>query len=406
MSEMINNREYRQKELKKLIMELHNGKPVEEVKSKFEKIIEGISVSEISQLEQALIMEGMPITEVQRLCDVHAALFKGSIEEIHREEKPEDTPGHPVHTFKLENRETEKFINEKVRPLVENLKQSDEPSIISQLKENMTQLLELDKHYSRKENLLFPYLEKYGINAPPKVMWGVDDEIRDGLKEIQKLLSSYRGNQEEIVQKTEEVLTKISEMIFKEENILFPMALEKLTEDEWVKIAEESDEIGYIFVKPKAKWVPQRNPVEGSREQEKPQQERVISFETGALTFEEINVLLNSLPFDITFVDKNDVVKYFSQGKDRIFARTKTVIGRKVQNCHPPASVHVVEKILKDFKAGKKEKEEFWIRLGERYVYIRYFALRDEKGEYMGTLEITQDIAPIQKIEGEKRLMS
>ena len=407
MSEIINNREYRQKELKKLIMELHEGKPIEEVKPKFEKIIEGISVAEISQLEQSLIMEGMPVSEVQRLCDVHAALFKGSIEEIHREVKPEDTPGHPIHTFKLENERIQKFIDTEIQPLIDELKQADSHSVISKLKDKLNTLLEIDKHYSRKENLLFPYLEKYGVTAPTMVMWGVDDEIRDELKDIQKLLSSYQGNREEFIQKIEEALNKVSEMIFKEEKILFPMALEKLTEDEWANIAEESDEIGYTFVNPERIWKPGMNKSkEETVEEIQPQQEGVVSFETGTLTFKEINVLLNNLPVDITFVDKDDVVKYFSQGKDRIFTRTKAAIGRNVQNCHPPASVHIVEKILEDFKSGRKEKEEFWIKMGERYVYIRYFALRDENGEYVGTIEVTQDIAPIQKISGEKRLMS
>lgn len=388
-------------------MELHEGKPIEEVKPKFEKIIEGISVAEISQLEQSLIMEGMPVSEVQRLCDVHAALFKGSIEEIHREVKPEDTPGHPIHTFKLENERIQKFIDTEIQPLIDELKQADSHSVISKLKDKLDTLLEIDKHYSRKENLLFPYLEKYGVTAPTMVMWGVDDEIRDELKDIQKLLSSYQGNREEFIQKIEEALNKVSEMIFKEEKILFPMALEKLTEDEWANIAEESDEIGYTFVNPERIWKPGMNKSkEETVEEIQPQQEGVVSFETGTLTFKEINVLLNNLPVDITFVDKDDVVKYFSQGKDRIFTRTKAAIGRNVQNCHPPASVHIVEKILEDFKSGRKEKEEFWIKMGERYVYIRYFALRDENGEYVGTIEVTQDIAPIQKISGEKRLMS
>lgn len=407
VSEIINNREYRQNELKKLIMELHDGKPIEEVKPKFEKIIEGISVAEISQLEQSLIMEGMPVSEVQRLCDVHAALFKGSIEDIHREVKSEETPGHPIHTFKLENERIQKFIDEEIQPLIDELKQVDSSSVISKLDDKISTLLEIDKHYSRKENLLFPYLEKYGITAPPKVMWGVDDDIRDELKAVQKLLSSYHGNREEIIQKTEQALNKVSEMIFKEENILFPMALENLTEDEWAAIAEESDEIGYTFVNPERVWRPERNKVkEEIVEKQQPRQEGVVPFETGALTFKEIDVLLNNLPIDITFVDKDDVVKYFSQAKDRIFVRTKAAIGRKVQNCHPPASVHIVEKILDDFKAGRKDKEEFWIQMGEKYVYIRYFAVRDENGEYLGTIEVTQDIAPIQKISGEKRLLS
>lgn len=407
MSELINNREYRLQELKKLIMELHDGKPIEEVKPKFEKIIEGISVSEISQLEQTLIMEGMPVSEVQRLCDVHAALFKGSIEEIHREEKPEDIPGHPIHTFKLENERIQKLIDEEIQPLVDELKQADSSSVISKLRKKLSTLMEIDKHYSRKENLLFPYLEKYGITAPPMVMWGVDDEIRAELKAIKDLLASYQGNREEIIQKIEQALHKVSEMIFKEEKILFPMALEKLTEDEWASIAEESDEIGYTFVNPERVWKPERNKTKKEIvEKKQPQQEGVVPFETGSLTFKELDVLLNNLPIDITFVDKDDVVRYFSQAKDRIFTRTKAAIGRKVQNCHPPSSMHIVEKILEDFKSGRKDKEEFWLQMGDKYVYIRYLALRDENGEYLGTLEVTQNIAPIQKISGEKRLLS
>lgn len=407
MSELINNREYRLQELKKLIMELHDGKPIEEVKPKFEKIIEGISVSEISQLEQTLIMEGMPVSEVQRLCDVHAALFKGSIEEIHREEKPEDIPGHPIHTFKLENERIQKLIDEEIQPLVDELKQADSSSVISKLRKKLSTLMEIDKHYSRKENLLFPYLEKYGITAPPMVMWGVDDEIRAELKAIKDLLTSYQGNREEIIQKIEQALHKVSEMIFKEEKILFPMALEKLTEDEWASIAEESDEIGYTFVNPERVWNPERNKAKKEIvEKKQPQQEGVVPFETGSLTFKELDVLLNNLPIDITFVDKDGVVRYFSQAKDRIFTRTKAAIGRKVQNCHPPSSMHIVEKILEDFKSGRKDKEEFWLQMGDKYVYIRYLALRDENGEYLGTLEVTQDIAPIQKISGEKRLLS
>lgn len=388
-------------------MELHDGKPIEEVKPKFEKIIEGISVSEISQLEQTLIMEGMPVSEVQRLCDVHAALFKGSIEEIHREEKPEDIPGHPIHTFKLENERIQKLIDEEIQPLVDELKQADSSSVISKLRKKLSTLMEIDKHYSRKENLLFPYLEKYGITAPPMVMWGVDDEIRAELKAIKDLLASYQGNREEIIQKIEQALHKVSEMIFKEEKILFPMALEKLTEDEWASIAEESDEIGYTFVNPERVWKPERNKAKKEIvEKKQPQQEGVVPFETGSLTFKELDVLLNNLPIDITFVDKDDVVRYFSQAKDRIFTRTKAAIGRKVQNCHPPSSMHIVEKILEDFKSGRKDKEEFWLQMGDKYVYIRYLALRDENGEYLGTLEVTQNIAPIQKISGEKRLLS
>ncbi len=408
MSEVINNREYRQKVLKELITELHNGKTVEEIKSRFEELIEGISPSEISDMEQALIMDGMPVEEIQRLCDVHASIFKGSIEEIHRPQKSEDVPGHPIHTFRLENKELEKLITDRINPHVENFKTSDNKENINRLMEDFNLLWEIDKHYSRKENLVFPFMEKYGITAPPKVMWGVDDEIRAAIKEIRKLLSGHMGNKNEVADKINETTNRVIEMIFKEENILFPMVMDTLAEDEWIKVEEESMEIGYCLTEPKGVWKPVRVNVEEKikNEGEQPSNNGYVKFDAGILTPEEINAMLNTLPIDITFVDKDGTVKYFSQGTERIFARPKTIIGREVKNCHPPGSVHIVEKIVEDLMAGRKDHEDFWIKMGEKFVYIRYFAVRNEKGEYLGTLEVTQNIKPIQDITGEKRLLS
>lgn len=408
MSEMINNREYRQKVLKELITELHNGKSVEEVKPRFEKLIQGISVKEISEMEQALIMDGMPIEQIQNLCDVHAAVFKGSIEEIHRPSKPEETAGHPVNTFKMENREIEKLINEKIKPHIEQLSTLDNEVSSKALVEDISLLLEIDKHYSRKENLVFPFLEMYGITAPPKVMWGVDDEIRQSIKEVKSLLTNSQTDKSLIIDKANEAINRVLEMIYKEENILFPMVLETLSEDEWLKIFEESEEIGYTLIKPTGKWKPEKTNVENkvTEQGQQPSNNGYIKFDAGILTPEEINAMLNTLPLDITFVDKDGAVKYFTQGKERIFARPKTIIGRQVHNCHPPASVHIVEKIVEDLTSGKKDHEDFWIKMGGKYVYIRYFAVRNEKGEYLGTMEVTQDIKPIQDISGEKRLVS
>lgn len=407
ISEIINNREYRQKVLKELIMELHNGKTVEEIKPRFQELIKDISTHEITQMEQALIMEGMPVEEIQRLCDVHAAVFKGSISDIHKPQKQEEIPGHPVHTFKLENRAVEKLIRERIRPDAERFEADDSEENQKALQKDIKELREVEKHYLRKENLLFPYLEKYGITAPPKVMWGVDDEIRAAMKEAEKLLESYSGDKKAVLDKINEAVSGVSEMIYKEENILFPMSVETLSEDEWLKIEEGSDEFGYCLVRPAEKWKPARRDMEekAKDEGEKPAgEDQYIRFETGLLTPEEISAMFNALPLDITFVDKTGAVKYFSQGKDRIFARPKTIIGRMVENCHPPASVHVVEKVVEDLRSGRKDHEDFWIRMGDKYVLIRYYAVRDANGEYLGTMEVTQDIRPIQEITGEKRL--
>ncbi len=403
MSEIINNREHRQKVLKDIIMELHEGKTVDEVKGRFDKLIDGVSASEISQMEQSLIMEGLPIEEVQRLCDVHAAVFKGSIEDIHKPEGPHEIPGHPVHTFILENRALERLMNNNILPATEKYEKEDTNENSEELLRHLNKLLEIDKHYSRKENILFPFLEKYDITGPPQVMWGVDDEIRAEIKDCIQSIQNKKGSRQENAEAVRQSVHRVKEMIYKEENILIPMALETLTEDEWMVMVNDSEEIGYTLLRPAGVWKPDREDVKETTE--KPVMDKcTVRLETGVLTTAELEAMLNSLPCDITFVDNNDIVKYFSQGKERIFARTKSVIGRSVENCHPPASVHIVAKIVEDFRSGKKDHEDFWIQMGDTFVYIRYFAVRDEAGEYLGTLEFTQNIKPIQAITGEKRL--
>ncbi|PPA82178.1 PAS domain S-box protein [Brevibacillus laterosporus] len=409
MSEIINNREQenmntfeRQAILKQIIKNLHQGKSVEDVKAQFEEAVGNITVAEISQLEQALMEEeGIPVEEVQRLCSVHAAIFKGSIEEIHRSEKPEDKSGHPIHTFKLENKEIDFLVNFELKQHYDHFEKEDSEENVYTLIGDLNLLLDIDKHYSRKENLLFPYLEKYGIYGPTKVMWGVDDSIRSAIKDVKQKLTNYSGDKKAALDGIAFVISEVNEMIFKEENILFPMALQTLTEDEWVKIAHESDEIGYCLTGPDAVWEPERKAIT-----KQSISEGFIHLATGILSIKQLELMMNHLPVDITFIDKDDIVRYYSHGKERIFARTKAVIGRTVQNCHPPKSVHIVEKLLEDFKSGNKDCEDFWIKFQDKYVYIRYFAIRSEDGEYMGTLEFTQNINPIQEIQGEKRILS
>lgn len=406
MSELIDNREYRQKALKELIMELHDGKSVEDVQERFAEVIEGITASEIADMEQNLIMEGMPVEEVQRLCDVHAAVFKGSIEDIHSDMPLVEIEGHPLHTFTIENEAIMKLTDDLKEDLDIFMDSGSEDARYNLL-QGINELWDIDKHYSRKENLLFPYLEKYGITAPPKVMWGVDDEIREQIKTAQNMLSDESAEEGAVKKLFDDMIFQVQEMVFKEKNILFPMATDHLTEDEWLAIERESHEIGYCLVGPAGRWEPERTGAQpkgdiGSSEIE----EGYIQLDTGPLSFLQVESLLNTLPIDMTFIDSDDIVRYFSQGKHRLFTRTKAVIGRSVQNCHPPASVNIVDEILRDFKSGEKDEESFWIEMGDIYAYIRYFAVRDREGEYLGTLEVTQDIRPIQKIQGEKRLLS
>lgn len=399
MSQEINNREYRKNVIKELLHKLHAGQTVDDVKQEFDAAFSGVSASEISEAEQTLILEGVPVTEVQRLCDVHAAVFKGSIEEIHAQDEDTLPPGHPAHTIKAENRAIERLIAQRIRPAFQAFLSREKSA--ADLAAKIEPLKQIDRHYLRKENLFFPYMEQYGITAPPKVMWGVDDEIRTLIKEASALAQS--GDMA-VVEKLEEALTRVEEMIFKEENILLPMLLETLTPQEWKNIADESVELGYCLIDAPPAWQPEAAadavtpPTAPDRSD--------ITLPTGFLSVPELTHLLNTLPVDITFVGKDGTVRYFSQGAERVFPRTKAIIGREVANCHPPASVHIVEGIVADLKSGKKDHEDFWIKMGGKYIYIRYFAVRDEKGDYLGVLEVTQDIAAIQQIEGEKRLVS
>ena len=400
MSEQINNRQYRQNVIKELIRELHEGKTVDEVKHKFEQAFAGVSATEISEAEQALINEGLPVEEVQRLCDVHAAVFKGSIEEIHASIDVSEIPGHPANVLKVENMYIDVLIDSKLMPVLVN---KSDPNFRKNLDEALKELYQVDIHYAKKENLLFPYLEKYGVTAPPQVMWGVDDEIRDEIKDLRREIQSDKSDVEDIVERGMELAEKIKDMIFKEENILLPMLVDMLTEDEWKQINEDSSEYGNLVDN-----IPEWNPTGERKKVLKAEESEPdsVTLSTGVLKKNELDALLNALPFDITFVDKDGLVKYFSQSAERIFARTTTVLGRHVTNCHPPTSVHVVTQIVEDLESGKKDHEDFWIRMGDKYVFIRYFAVRDNDNNFLGVLEVTQNIAPIQEITGEKRLMS
>lgn len=407
MSEMINNREQRQIILKQLIQELHGGASVEEVQERFAEIIEGVSATEISEMEQKLIQEGMPVSEVQRLCDVHASVFKGSIEEIHGTQEAVEIPGHPLHTFFQENRALERWFGERLQPAMSRWMDAPEGAPREDLIQAFEKLKGIDRHYARKENLIFPLLERYEITAPPKVMWGVDDEIRGKIKDSIRAIGE--GGEPAVLRKSilEPLIHQIKEMIFKEESILFPMAIDTLTEDEWLEIADSSDEVGYYLFTPTVIWKPERkleNLLQMEPEETTPTGE--VKFDAGAMTPEEINAVLNTVPLDMTFVDKNGLVKYFTQGKERVFDRPKTILGRHVSNCHPPASVHIVEKIVADLEAGRRDHVDFWIRMGPKFVMIRYFAVRNAENEFLGVLEVTQNIQPIQEITGEKRLLS
>jgi uncharacterized protein len=405
MSEYLNKEEQKKKIVKDVIVRLHEGLSVEEAKSIIEEKVGTINSSEIAEIEQSLINEGMSTDEIKKFCNVHALLFESSLHEIVAKEESE---GHPIYLFKLENREIEKKL-EGMKAFIKSEKIRDLEVFKKNIKELLLELSGVHLHYERKEQLLFPFLEKYGFMGPSKVMWGKDNEIRDMLKDsLSKIEDLVEKEQiEKYIEKNiVPLLEEVEGMIFKEENILFPSSQEKLKPRDWIDIIKESDDIGYVFIqKPKETAAVVEDLKRSVVERPQLLEEGSISFPTGVLQLKEMMLMLNALPVDITFIDKDDTVRYFSDNKDRAFVRTRTVIGRKVQNCHPPQSVDVVEKILASFKERKRDSADFWINFKDRFIYIKFFALRDEALNYIGTMEVTMDATEIRGLEGEKRLL-
>lgn len=406
MSEYIRSREQRQEALKGVIRRLHRGESVETVKVDFAQLLNDVGPSEIAEIEQALIAEGLPETEVKRLCDVHVAVFRESLD---TQAPPQERPGHPIHTFRAENDAAEAVLGELERAIAALEEEPDDEARWERVAALLSILREYDRHYLRKENLLFPYLEKHGFAGPSSVMWAIHDDVRDEWKSLDQLLG--RGPGEDPVIAVAQVrnqwtrlATTIREMFYKEANILFPTALEKLSEEEWREIRAQEAEIGYSYVEPQD-WPTNGRPAESELAPEGVSRAGQLSLDTGALTIEQISLLLGNLPLDITYVDADDEVRFFSHGQERVFSRSTAVIGRKVQKCHPPQSVHRVQQILDAFRAGTRDVAEFWIQMNGRFVHIRYWALRDQGGTYQGTLEVVQDITALRELQGERRLV-
>jgi len=399
MSEYINNSAKRKELLKALILDLHQGADMKDVRQRFRTLVGDISSIELARLEQELIEEGLEAEKVQELCDVHVAVFRDALDE---EAPPEMTPGHPIHTFKSENMAVEALLK-LIEQAVDNL--PDEKAL-ERARSFVDRLFEVDKIYLRKENLLFPFLEQYGVSGPSKVMWGLHDEIRDQLKALRNSLTQEDGNAKDIVQLLAEAMRA---MFYKEEHILYPTAMRVLSENDWISIRDQSEDIGYCLILPGTQWQPQATRVaeSGINDDTAMLNTTALPLTEGTLSLEEIDLLLKHLPIDVTWVDENDRVKYYSEGiEPRVFTRSPAIIGRQVQNCHPPTSVHIVMQIVEALKSGERDSAQFWIQMNGRFILIRYLAIRDSEGTYRGTLEVTQDVTGIRALEGEQRLLN
>lgn len=433
MSELLGNRVHRIQTLKDIIKHLHKGEAPSEVKAQLRELVKECDVTEIAQMEQELMADGVPAEEIMGMCDLHSQV----VQEILVERPvPLLSPGHPVKTFQLENAAIERQVRLLREALAVLTTPADDttnaPAIeaVYTCRGLLNELMDIEKHYDRKENLLFSMLERHDITGPSTVMWGKDDEVRELLASFHEALIQDGVTSEEwevvIPAVADPALHAVTEMIFKEEKILIPMALQSLTDVEWGEIWQQSPQFGWCLVDPEEGYKPPASqapdlaagvldeveqsgialniipPLAGRTE---PPKESII-FPTGALTLQQLIGIFSLLPVDLTFVDANERVRFFSEGmKKRVFVRPKAVLGRKVQHCHPPGSVHIVDEILADFRSGRQDVADFWIELRGQFIFIRYFAMRGDNGEYLGTVEVTQDLTHERQLTGERRLL-
>lgn len=409
MSELIDNSQRRIETLRSVIVELHEGADPEAVKERLRALVGEVSGSEIAAMEQKLIAEGMPVEQIRGLCDIHHQVLRDLTPAL---EIGRAIPaGHPVEVMRREN--------QAILAAVDDLDAAQAPALAGQpidfaaWRAALDRVLEVDKHYARKENLLFPKLEAQGITGPSQVMWAKDDEVRELARALREALVEEATDADAWRFVAATVGVPLAEqaraMVSREEKILLPMVLEKLSETDWAEIARETPRFGYCLVEPGPLWQPvQRLPLAGAPAPAPGAGALLagarVAMGVGALSLAECKAMLAVLPVDLTFVDAEDRVAFFSEG-DRIFARTPAVIGRKVSLCHPPKSVATVEKILDDFKSARRDVAEFWIQMRGRFVHIRYFAVRDDEGRYLGTLEVTQDLTRLRALDGERRLL-
>jgi hypothetical protein len=391
--------------LKEIVKQLHDGVPPQEVKEKFKQILKDTSSEDIAKIEQELVKEGMPREELQRLCDVHLAVFGEQLEK----QELQTPPGHPISILMEEH----KILTQRAERLGILAKMIEEAcdvvyvgDVLTEVQGIVKDFVDAEKHYLREENVLFPMLEKHGITEPPAIMWMEHNQIRDIKKKLRSLVENWNATsfydfKAQLGEVAKPLCNVLPSHFFKENNILFPAALQVVTSEEWEEARKEFDEIGYCCFTPSHVTVALQT--EKRKTQTPP--EGLLQFETGSLSKEEAEAILDTLPIDISFIDKDDRVKYFNKAEKRIFVRTKAVIGRTVQMCHPQESVHIVNRIIEAFRKGEKDSAEFWITLDNRLVHIRYFAVRDKDGKYLGTMEVTQDLTDIKKIEGQKRLL-
>ena len=463
--------------LKDILLKLHHGASPESVQALFNEHFTGVSAIEISLMEHELMNgdHGIGFEDVMKLCNVHANLFKDAIHEVAISDT--EQPGHPVHTFKLENVALRAALI-RVKRLLTAIKESDtavEDGLLQGLDRQFQLLGQFKRHYDRKEAVIFPIMERYGHEAPPKVMWGVDDEIRELFDRAYQSFQHYPTVPiETTIEQFEIFETEFLEMIFKEESILLMILLETFSQDDWLQVEAESDAYGYAIIKPEAKWQPERvdfqnqdtakdenstdndnqkdAPIEASKPEynqaphklseaanseqnegaapsqneattrtietedgtftitfEPKQQskdtisrDQLLPFGNGHLSVEQANLILNHLPIELTFVNKEDIFQYYNDHvpfEEMLFKRNPGQIGRHVELCHPPKLIERVKQVFEVLRSGQQDEVKMWFKRDDQFIHITYMAVRNSQGAFEGVLELVQDIQPYFDLE-------
>ena len=380
----------RSEQLKAYLHRLNAGEDLETIREEFRQNFSDVEASEIMRAEQELLQEGTPLHEVQRLCDVHSALFHGATreEKINKEEMASigaanlsvaarliAIPGHPLQTFAKEN--------EALAPLLQEAK--DELMSANRPVALLTKIREIAIHYAKKGDLLYPLLKvKYDISGPSNVMWTVDDEIRD---ELGRLIKDTELGDDWLVDAAK-VVARAEEMIYKETNILFPICSVNFTEEEWYGIYRDSKDYAKCLGVENSRWEEAEAALTAPKASLSQDEVRMPG---GHLTVDQLTAILNTIPMEITFVDADNINRFFNEG-EKVFKRPDMAIDREVFSCHPPKVEGMVRQIIGDFRSGTRDSVPIWLEKGGRSLLVTYMAVRDKTGKYLGTVELVQDM--------------
>ncbi|MCZ4695990.1 DUF438 domain-containing protein [Ancylomarina euxinus] len=408
MSEFINNNQARIDSLYDFCYRLAIGEKGSLLIKKHQAAIDDLTANDIILVVHRLVESDLPMGDLKIGINKALNVFHKQILSQKPIALPED---HFLTYLKKENRELERRL-QNLKSWVKdfNNENLDTVKVAEHIRVGIEDLMQMEKHYVRKENILFPYFEKeYPQYKCLGVMWSIHDDIRTRQKALLMALLEVNLDKKHINKLLGDLFFDMYTIIFREENLLFPVALNAVNQDAWEDMLQQSDELGYAYIQ--APKVETERPLKADQSfesdflSENKLENTLLNFDTGLMTLKQAILLLNNLPVDITMIDENDKVCFFSNPKERFFPRSKAIIGRTVQNCHPPESVHIVNELVEAFRDGSKDSEPFWIEMKGRFILIQYFALRDEKGVYKGCIEVSQDLTDIRKLTGEKRLM-